>query len=66
MSEAKKEIQIKKWYLSKTIWSNLVMGVLVLAMPKLGVVITEDVLAGVFMIVNIILRTVTKDKLELK
>jgi len=56
----------KKWYLSKTIWTNLIMGVLVLAVPKVGEIISEDLLAGIFMVANIILRSVTKDKLELK
>jgi len=56
----------KKWYLSKTIWTNFVMGVLVLAVPKLGAIVTPEVLGGVFMVVNMLLRVVTKDKLQLK
>lgn len=58
--------QGKAWYLSKTLWTNLIMGVVVIAVPKVSEVLTEDVLASIFMVVNIVLRTVTKDKLQLK
>lgn len=60
------EDQGKAWYLSKTIWTNLVMGVLVFAVPGMKEVVNEDVLAALFIVINIILRSVTKDKLQLK
>lgn len=56
----------KKWYLSKTLWTNFLMGVVAIAVPKVKDVLTPDMLAGLFMCVNMVLRMVTKDKLELK
>lgn len=61
-----KQPATKKWYLSKTLWTNFVMGVVAIAVPKVNEVLTPDVLAGIFMFVNMILRLVTKDKLQLK
>lgn len=56
----------KKWYLSKTLWTNLLMGVVAIAVPKVKEIVTPDMLAGLFMVVNMMLRMVTKDKLQLK
>ena len=56
----------KKWYLSKTLWTNFVMGVLVVAMPKTKDFLTEDMLAGIFMAVNMGLRMITDSKLQIK
>ena len=56
----------KKWYLSKTLWTNFIMGVVAIAIPKVGEVVTPDVMAGIFMVVNIILRGVTDSKVQIK
>ena len=55
----------KPWYLSKTLWSNFVLGVLVFVIPDLGEIMTEETLATVFAGVNFLLRIVTKEGLSL-
>jgi len=53
-----------KWYLSKTLWTNFIMTVLVFAVPQIRVYVENpEVLASAFMIVNFILRLLTKGKL---
>lgn len=51
---------MKKWYESKTMWANLVGGVIVL-LEYVGTinVVDPEVLAGVLIVVNIVLRVVT-------
>lgn len=60
------ESSTKKWYLSKTLWSNLILGVLALAVPWVRDNVTQDTLVSVFAGINIVLRLITKDKLTLK
>lgn len=59
------DLQIKKWYLSKTVWTNLVLGVLVFVFPSLQSTFSPETLGSIFAIINIALRLITKDKLEL-
>lgn len=58
--------QSKAWYLSKTMWTNFILGVAVYIFPQIGENISEDLLVSIFAVVNIILRAVTKDKIEIK
>ena len=55
----------KAFYLSKTFWTNVIGGVVVYIFPSIGKVLGPENLATVFVIANIILRSVTKDKLTL-
>lgn len=55
----------KAFYLSKTFWTNVIMGVIVFAFPAVSKVISHENLATIFVVVNVILRSVTKDKLTL-
>ncbi len=57
--------QSKKWYLSKMLWTNLVMGVAIIIFPSLKEMVSEEMLASIFAFVNIGLRFITKDRLTL-
>lgn len=57
--------QKKPWYLSKTLWTNLVMGVAVIVFPALKEMVSEEILTSIFAFVNIALRFITKDRLIL-
>lgn len=61
------EEQAKKpWYLSKTLIVNFLVGVLALAFPeKLGEILTEANALMFITVINMVLRMVTKDKLEI-
>ena len=61
---------MKKWYLSKTIWTNLFVSVVGAAMTAMGYSNMADLFSegNVMMligVVNIVLRMVTKEKLEI-
>lgn len=53
----------KKWYFSKTLWSNLILGVIAVAVPKVGEVLNAESMAMLFGVVNLILRATTKHEL---
>ena len=59
-------MESKPFYLSKTIWTNFILGVVVIAVPKLADVFTVDSLAIMFTVVNVFLRAITKSKLEIR
>ena len=63
ISESQK---VKKWYLSKTIWANLLIGIIVVVVPELKDVLTPESLSTVFVVVNLVLRTITDSKIALK
>jgi len=63
MAEA--QLVVKPWYLSKTLWTNAILGVLALAVPWVKENITSDLLAYIFMGANGLLRLITKDKISL-
>ena len=55
---------MKKWYLSKTLWINFLAGVAVLAQAILGEsVFDAEVQAAILVIVNLVLRVLTKQAL---
>lgn len=59
---------VKKWYASKTLWTNFLMGVFTFvgaAIPSIKEHLTPESLAGVFTVVNFILRFVTKSKIQI-
>lgn len=58
---------VKKSYLSKTLWTNLILAVVAFFPGAQSFVASNpDVFMWAFAVVNIILRFATKDKLELK
>lgn len=66
MSE-KKTVEVvvnKKWYLSKTIYVNSIMLVGVIAQQIVGKeIITPELQVVILSVVNLILRTVTKENI---
>ncbi len=57
----------KAWYLSKTVWANVIMALLGLFVPgaKEWLASNPEVMAGVFTGVNLLLRVLTKKGLSL-
>ena len=57
---------MKKWYYSKTVWVNLIAAVAVLLQSITGTeVINVEAQMGIVVVLNLILRIVTKQGLEL-
>ena len=55
---------MKKWYASKTIWTNAVMLVGVIILNTTGKnLLTPEVQAAIISVVNLILRVVTKEEI---
>lgn len=50
---------------SKTLWANLLMAALYLFAPGIAEKVTPDIMVGIFTVVNILLRFVSKDKISL-
>ena len=58
---------MKKWYLSKTLWVNAIAFVAIIVQSITGKDLLEPEIQGAFLaIINLILRSVTKQKLTLK
>ena len=56
----------KPWYLSKTFWTNLILGVLIFVVPQeWKEYFTEANVAQLFAVVNIILRFFTDQQISL-
>jgi len=54
----------KKWYTSKTLWVNIIFLIAFLSKGALGFEITAEETAAMLILVNLVLRAVTKTKLE--
>lgn len=54
---------IKKWFMSKTLWFNVIFGVMAVVFPKIIEVFPENMFETAIAGVNIFLRFITKDKL---
>jgi hypothetical protein len=59
-------MESKKWFLSKTLWLQL-LGVVAIIVPQSSAFIAEhfSVAAPAWMFINVVLRLITKDKLEI-
>lgn len=57
-------METKKWYASKTLWVNLLLLVGVIAQTQFGFEVTAEEQGAVIVIVNLILRAVTKQGLQ--
>lgn len=55
---------MKKWYTSKTVWSNFIMliGVIVLNTTVKNI-LTPEVQAAIITVVNLLLRIITKEEI---
>ncbi len=54
----------KPWYLSKTLWVNFVAIVALLVQSQTEYVVSAEVQAAFLVIINFILRLITKQELE--
>lgn len=55
---------MKKWYVSKTLWSNALMLVGVIALNATGKdILTPEVQAAILVVVNVVLRIVTNEEI---
>ena len=59
------EIYNKKWYRSKTLWVNIIAMGAMLAQSFYGFVIAPEEQAAIIVIINLVLRAITKEGLEL-
>lgn len=53
---------MKPWYLSKTLWTNLILGTLGVLFPSL---VKPELVAALLATVNIVLRFISKDEIGL-
>lgn len=53
----------KKWYASKTIWVNLLALIGSVTVAAFGYVISPEIQASILVVLNIILRAVTKENI---
>ena len=51
----------KKWYESKTVWTNIVAGITVAGQMKYGFIISPEVQLLVMSGINLVLRKLTSD-----
>jgi len=54
---------MKSWYLSKTLWVNAIALVALIIQTQWGFVVTPDLQAYALVVINVILRLITKAEL---
>jgi len=57
--------QSKKWYLSKTVWINVIALAGLIVQTQTGFLLTPEVQAMALTLVNLAVRSVTKQELTL-
>lgn len=57
------EVQGKKFYLSKTLWVNVVAAVAIAVQTKYGFAIGPEYQTIIVALLNLVLRSVTKEKI---
>lgn len=57
-------MEAKKWYLSRTIWVNLIAFAALLLKSEAGIELTSEETAGILVVLNLILRMITKQPLK--
>jgi len=55
---------IKKWYISKTVWLNILATIAIIAQAQYGFVLAPEVQGYVLTGLNFLLRLITKEKVE--
>ena len=64
MSIKKEVVETKKLWESKTLWLNAILAA-VAFFPKLADTVNEEMLLQLVLVVNFVLRLITKDKVSL-
>ena len=54
---------MKKWYSSKTLWVNAIAMLAILVQSQTEFVINPEEQAGILVVINLILRAITKESL---
>lgn len=54
----------KKWYLSKTLWVNVISLVALLLQEQIGFALTTEETAGILVVINLVMRFITKQPLK--
>jgi len=61
----KEEIKMtKKWYVSKTVWLNTLATIALVAQAQWGFVLAPELQGYILTGVNVLLRFITKEKIE--
>jgi len=55
---------MKKWYLSKTLWINLVAAIALIAQLHFGFIVSPEEQLAILTLINLAVRIVTKEELE--
>jgi len=55
---------MKRWYLSKTLWVNIIAAIAVFISAQFGYTVTAEETAVILAAINLVLRTITKEPLE--
>ncbi len=56
--------EIKPWYYSKTIWTNLLVMVALILNGQFGISISGAEQVAILTVINIFLRTITKNEIS--
>jgi hypothetical protein len=56
----------KRWFLSKTLWVNLIAFLAISILPRYGITLTSEEQGGILVVMNMILRIFAKQPLVMK
>ena len=56
----------KAWWRSKTLWVNSIAAVALLVQSKTGFIVDAEVQGALLIVVNVILRLITKEEVGLR
>lgn len=54
----------KKWYLSRTLWVNVIALAALLLQSQIGFELTSEETAAILTVINLIMRAITKQPLK--
>ena len=55
----------KKWYQSKTLWTNMVAAAAIFVSGSFGIELTAEETGAALVVINLVLRLVTKQPLKI-
>ena len=59
-------IQSKTWYKSKTVWLNALAAAALIIQSQTGFVVNGEAQGAILVIINLILRAITKEQISWK
>lgn len=57
---------MKDWYKSRTLWVNVIAIANIILRAELGLTLTPEAEVGILVIINFVLRYITKEKIVFK